>query len=78
MKETTTENHMPRNEVVVLLEPENRELRFPRLNTALQALNKTGRRPGWALVIRGGELLTPDRTIHPGDRIVIRDVISRG
>ena len=73
----TTHPNQP-DGITVLIIPENRELSFPRLNTALQALNKTGRRPGQALVIRGRELLTPDQRLYPGDHIIIKDVISQG
>jgi sulfur carrier protein len=64
--------------IVVRVEPEGSELSFERLNTVLQLLNRLGIRPGSALVIREGELLTPDRKLGPGDMIIVRKVGSRG
>lgn len=64
--------------ITVHLEPEGGTMTFPRLTTVLQLLNKTGRKPGRAIVIRGNELLTPDRRLCPGDTIILRDVGSRG
>lgn len=62
----------------VLLEPENKTLVFERLNTVLQLLNRINRKPGRVLVIRNGQLLTPDVALTPGDRIIVRDVGSKG
>lgn len=53
-------------------------IEFPRLNTAQQLLNKLGLYRTDALVIRGNELLTPDRRIEHGDAIVVRCVTSSG
>jgi sulfur carrier protein len=64
--------------IVVRVEPEGSELSFERLNTVLQLLNRLGIRPGGALVIREGELLTPDRKLGRGDMIIVRKVGSRG
>jgi len=64
--------------ITVLFEPEGEQKTFPRLNTALQLLQKLGIKPTDALLIRGDELLTPDRRLHPGDHITIRFVASRG
>jgi sulfur carrier protein len=64
--------------ITVLLEPENREVTVDRARTVTQLLNRVGRKPGRALVIRDGGLLTPDLNINDGDRITIRDVGSRG
>ncbi|BDV01209.1 hypothetical protein TDMWS_12940 [Thermodesulfomicrobium sp. WS] len=64
--------------ITVHLEPEGGTLTFPRITTVLQLLHKTGRKPGRALVIRGGELLTADRRLAAGDTIILRDVGSRG
>lgn len=64
--------------ITVRLEPEGRELQFPRLNTVLQLLRKLNLGLNSALVIRNGELLTPDRHLEPGDAITVRRVSSRG
>lgn len=64
--------------ITVRFEPENREMTFERLKTVMQLLHKVGRKPGRALIIRNGELLTPDLHLRPGDVITIRDVGSRG
>lgn len=64
--------------ITVRIEPENRELTFERVNTVLQLLNKIERKPGRALIIRQGELLTPDLHLSPGDHIIVRNVGSRG
>lgn len=62
----------------VRLEPENRTLELPQANTVLQLLNRLERKPGRALVIRDGGLLTPDVKLRHGDELVVRDVVSRG
>jgi sulfur carrier protein len=64
--------------ITVHLEPEGQTLTFAKLNTVLQLLHKVGRRQSQVLVIRGGELLTQDRTLHRGDEILVRGVTSRG
>ncbi len=64
--------------ITVFFEPEGTSISLPRCTTVLQLLHQTGRKPGRALVIRNGELLTPDRRLTPGDSIILRDVGSRG
>lgn len=64
--------------VTVLRQPEDREYTLPRPKTVLQLLRKLDIRTGTALVIRDGALLTPDRAILPGDRIIVRQVTSSG
>jgi sulfur carrier protein len=64
--------------ITVRLEPKNEILEFPKLNTALQLLNKLGLSGTDALVIRGDVLLTPDRKLRHGDEIIVRQVGSRG
>lgn len=64
--------------VVVTLEPDGKRLEFPRLNTVTRLLGKLGLLSTEVLVIRGRELLTPDRRIGPDDEILIRPVVSRG
>lgn len=62
----------------VFIEPDNQEREFDPLNTVLQLLGRLHLRPTHALVIRGDELLTPDRRLADGDRIVVRKVVSQG
>jgi len=64
--------------ITVRMEPKRSTLTFPRLNTVLQLLGKLGLRTNDALIIRGDELLTPDRRLHYGDTITVRLVMSRG
>jgi len=64
--------------ITIRLEPENRDLTIDRAATVTQLLHKLGRKPGRALVIRDGGLLTPDLNLRDGDHITVRDVGSRG
>ena len=64
--------------ILIYLEPEGKSVTLPRANTVLQLFNKLGRRPGSALVIRDGGLLTPDVRLRPGDVITLRGVGSTG
>ena len=64
--------------ITVRIEPDGEVREFPSLNTVLQLLNKLSLFPTQALVIRGGELLTPDRKLKQGDGIVVRKVVSSG
>lgn len=64
--------------VTVVVQPGGETIEFPRLNTVTQLLGKLGLKHTDVLVIRGPELLTPDRKIAPGDSLIVRSVISRG
>jgi sulfur carrier protein len=64
--------------ITVRLEPENKEFSMDRPGTVALLLHKVGRKPGRALVIRDGGLLTPDLNLRDGDHITVRDVGSRG
>ena len=64
--------------ITVLLQPGDKEISLPRPKTVLQLLHKLDIRPGTALVIREGGLLTPDRAIAHGDHITVRVVTSSG
>ena len=68
----------PRPPVRVLLQPEEKTVEIPRAKTALAVLNALGLRECAALVIRGGELLTPDRAVAPGESLIVRKVTSGG
>jgi len=65
-------------QTTVLLQPEGREFALPRPKTVLQLLRKLDIRPGTALVIREGGLLTQDQRVFPGDHITVRLVTSSG
>jgi sulfur carrier protein len=60
------------------LEPDNENFSLPKPNTVLQLLNRLGLGRTQALVVRDGELLTPDRRIHDNDHIEVRKVTSAG
>lgn len=64
--------------ITVRLEPENREVIVDRARTVLQLLRQVDRKPGRALVIRDGQLLTPDLNLRDGDIVTVRDAGSRG
>ena len=64
--------------VSVLLQPEEKEFIVPRPKNAQQLLQILGLRSCAALVAREGELLTPDRAVYPGDRLLVRKVTSSG
>lgn len=64
--------------ITVTIVPEERTLTFPKIRTVLQLLHHLDLRVNDALIIRDGELLTPDRRVDDGDRITVRPVISRG
>lgn len=64
--------------ITVFIEPDNDTKTFERLNTVLQLQQRLGLRVNDALVIRGSELLTPDRHLADGDEIRIRKVTSTG
>ena len=68
----------PRPPVRVLLQPEEREIEIPKAKTARAVLTALGLRECTALVARDGELLTPDRAVAPGDRLLVRKVTSSG
>ncbi|SKA88387.1 sulfur carrier protein [Paucidesulfovibrio gracilis DSM 16080] len=64
--------------ITVEVQPENEILEFGKLNTVLQLLNRLQLRSTQALIIREGQLLTADRRLHHGDRIIVKKVISAG
>ncbi len=64
--------------ISVHLQPEEHIFEMPRVKSAGQLLKKLGIRPATALVVRNGELLTPDRPINHADHILVRKVTSRG
>ena len=64
--------------VSVFLQPEDTELALPRPKNAQQLLKALGLGSCEALVARDGELLTPDRAVYSGDRLLVRKVTSSG
>ncbi len=64
--------------ISVFLQPEEKELILPRPKNVQQLLKALGLGSCAALVAREGELLTPDRAIYSGNRILVRKVISSG
>jgi sulfur carrier protein ThiS len=64
--------------VSVLLQPEEKELILPRPKNVQQLLKALALPSCAALVARDGELLTPDRAIYSGDRLLVRKVTSSG
>lgn len=64
--------------ITVTLEPDNEVIEMHGVKTVLAALNRVKLRPTMAIVVRGGELLTPDRRLNPGDAVMIRKVTSAG
>ena len=64
--------------ITVTVSSQSQPLSFPKINTVLQLLQKLDLRVNDALIIRDGELLTPDRRLRDGDQISVRLVVSRG
>lgn len=64
--------------LTVHVEPDGETITFDRLNTGLQLLNRLGLLRTQALIIREGELLTPDRKLRHGDVITLKKVTSVG
>ncbi len=64
--------------ITVVLQPQEKIIEMPRPKTVIQLFNKLGIRRGTALVIRNGELLTPDISIMADEIITVRIVTSSG
>jgi biotin synthase len=64
--------------IYVLLQPEEKRFSLPRPKTVRQLLQAFQLREESALVVRRGELLTPDRRIWPDDEVLVRKVASSG
>lgn len=62
----------------VTLSPGESSREYPKIRTILQLLQELHLHVNDALIIRDGELLTPDRCVRDGDRITVRLVASRG
>ena len=64
--------------ITVTVSSKDQPVACPGSKTVMQLLQKFDLRVNDALIIRGDELLTPDRHLHDGDHITIRLVTSRG
>jgi len=66
--------------VTVTLQPEEREIVFPRhkVKTVKRLFVALGLRECTAIVVRDGQLLTPDRRINSNDTLLVRKVTSSG
>lgn len=64
--------------ITVSISSQSQPLSFPKINTVLQLQQKLDLRVNDALIIRDGELLTPDRRLRDGDHVTVRLVTSRG
>ena len=64
--------------ITLTLEPQLVTKQMPRPKTAKQLLDQLGYLEETAIVVRNGQLLTPDRAIYEGDSIMVRRVISAG
>ncbi len=73
-----TERKYPIPMVTVLLQPEEKTFEMERPKTSRQLLEKLGLREETALVVRDGQLLTPDVRIYGGDSLLVRKVTSSG
>ncbi|EKO38382.1 MAG: hypothetical protein B193_2925 [Solidesulfovibrio magneticus str. Maddingley MBC34] len=64
--------------ITVTIDGKKPPITYPKIKTVLQLLNNLHLRVNDALIIRDGELLTPDRHLWPGDQVTVRMVVSRG
>lgn len=64
--------------ITVTIDGKNPPLTYPKIKTVLQLLHNLHLRVNDALIIRDGELLTPDRHLRSGDHVTVRRVMSRG
>ena len=64
--------------VTIIMESTGERHEFRKVNTVIQLLNKLKLKSSEVLVIRGRELLTPDREIGTQGEIRVRHVVSRG
>jgi len=64
--------------IIVTLQPQDIRLCLHRPKTARQLLAALDLAEETALVVRNGELLTPDRHIWPNEDILVRKVASSG
>jgi len=64
--------------ITVTISGQSQPITYPKIKTVLQLLANLNLRVNDALIIRDGELLTPDRHLRDGDHVAVRLVTSRG
>ncbi len=64
--------------ITVNLEPDGDVIELHKTRSVLSVLNKLKLRSTMAIVVRNGELLTPDRKLDNGDVVMVRKVTSAG
>jgi len=64
--------------ITVNLEPDGKRIEMTDLRSVLAVLNRLQLRSTMAIVVRDGELLTPDRKLRNGDELLVRKVTSAG
>ena len=64
--------------ITVNLEPDGKVVELHRTRSVLGVLNRLNLRSTMAIVVRNGELLTPDRMLEHGDVLMVRKVTSAG
>jgi sulfur carrier protein len=64
--------------ITVNLEPDNEVVELHGVKTVLAVLNRLKLRSTMAIVVREGQLLTPDRRLASGDTLMVRKVTSAG
>ncbi|MUM76321.1 hypothetical protein GKC30_01585 [Pseudodesulfovibrio sp. F-1] len=64
--------------ITVRLEPDNDVVELHGTKTVLAVLNRLKLRSTMAIVVRDGQLLTPDRRLAPGQTLMVRKVTSAG
>lgn len=64
--------------VTVTLEPDGEVIELANTKSVIAVLNRLKLRSTMAIVVRDGELLTPDRKLHMNDKLMVRKVTSAG
>ncbi|BDQ33322.1 ubiquitin family protein [Pseudodesulfovibrio portus] len=64
--------------ITVKLEPDGKVIEMSDTRSVHAVLNKLQLRSTMAIVVRDGELLTPDRMLKNGDALMVRKVTSAG
>jgi len=64
--------------ITVNLEPDGKVIELMNTRSVHAVLNKLQLRSTMAIVVRDGELLTPDRMLSHGDTLMVRKVTSAG
>ncbi|WP_018123194.1 hypothetical protein [Desulfovibrio oxyclinae] len=64
--------------ITVQVEPDGKTVEMHKVRTVIAMLNRLELRHTMALIIRDGELLTPDERLLHGDHLLVRKVTSAG